>query len=242
MEGFLLKKYTAILMMVVMMGLTGCASSSITLTDSENAMVAEYVAGVMLKYDKNYTKELIYAAPNPTTQPQATVEPVMEPQKSDDSAQGNGVTPDPNATTVPEEENIVELASLYSENINVTYERYELLDSYPQKSKAEEFTIESNQGSKLLVVEFKIENKNDQKTELQLSKSDLKYQLDINNDKTYYAQITPLLDDIQYFDGTIGANKSKKAVLVFEIDEQLQLNQINLNVVNKDVKAVIVLK
>ena len=57
-----MKKYIYCIAMAVltMVLLTGCGAG-IELSDEENAMVAEYMAAALLKYDAHYEDELIYA-------------------------------------------------------------------------------------------------------------------------------------------------------------------------------------
>lgn len=237
-----MKKYTAILMMIVLISLTGCAGSGIALTENENEIIAEYIAGVMLKHDKHYKEKLIYSKPQPTVAP--TEMPVTtatpKPTTSTDS-QNNSV-----ATATPVEEKYVSVEQIFSnKSFEIAYKGYKVETSYPSKSDGTDYNVEAPAGKKLLIVEFQVKNTTNKKQNLLLSSEDFKYQLKINDKNSYNAAITPLLNDIQYFDMTIEAGKTKNAVLLFEIDKTLDLKQIALYVINtkaSNAKALINIK
>lgn len=71
---------------LIMLVLTGCASS-ISLTDNESDLVAEYIAGLMFKYDKNYEETLILPEEE-TEEVVVSVSPTPTPVSTNDSNKG----------------------------------------------------------------------------------------------------------------------------------------------------------
>jgi len=82
------KRLLLSLAVVSMFGLTGCASS-IRLTENENNIVAEYLAGVLLSQQRSYDQALIEPSPTPTPVPTVTPTPTSPEKPSTVSNKGN---------------------------------------------------------------------------------------------------------------------------------------------------------
>ncbi|MEG1742517.1 MAG: hypothetical protein RR237_06515, partial [Acetivibrio sp.] len=55
-----MRRYLVLLTMTFAILCTGCESVQSELTTEENNMIAEYIAGALLKHDLRYEKKLIY--------------------------------------------------------------------------------------------------------------------------------------------------------------------------------------
>ena len=77
------------LALIAALGLTGCGKT-VVLNEQQTAETAEYIAGLMLKYSKNYTDSLQYPeeTPEPTGSPDVTTAPgiTAEPENQNPSA------------------------------------------------------------------------------------------------------------------------------------------------------------
>lgn len=212
--------------------LTGCGNQ-VDLTQSETAIISEYIAGTVLKHDKNYDKELIYSTSESETVPssQPSEEPSSQEQssKTDTDTKGN------------KKENIVDAQTLYGNNLNVEYKKYSFYSSYPENN-AGIVPITAAQGNKLLVIKFQITNKSNGKKHFNLLSENIKYQININVDKVYKPYFTILENDFQFLDTDIDAKQTKEAVLVFEIPKNIKIKNMDLSMTRKGNTAFVKLK
>ena len=93
-----MKKKLGVLAVATVLCLTGCASGP-DLSDIQTNMEAEYMAGLLLKYDANnedmldYDRSILNPTPSPTVAP--TAKPTSQAQQTAgaDSASGQNSTP-----------------------------------------------------------------------------------------------------------------------------------------------------
>ena len=193
-------------------------------------VVAEYAAGLLLKYDKNYSTPLYYSdsledmeqqltpTPTPTEVPPATPTPVGGPAGSAGSSQQKAEvtsipTPTPPMLNDPEtSKQLTEIIAV--ENITLTCEKF-----YPAESVVsnEYFTLKAKDGRQYAVVEFKLHNNTEQEILFDASEKGLEYSIDINTGTISRVSLSMLENDLQYMPITVPANGCADAVLVFEI-------------------------
>lgn len=224
--------------------LTGCTSIT-PLTARENDIIGEYAAGVLLKYDKNYNNRLLSLL---EIEQEQVLEEVdwedrgveVEQEVQTEVATVSTLTPESIEKTLKE--------ALKTEKVNVNYERYFVVDSYPEVSPEDvlTFTMKATEGYKLLVLEFSFENPTDDKvTENILSKA-LSFNIMINKELRANSQLTMLLDDLSSFNEEIEANSIKNLVLIFQIPNRYEnedlISSMVLNIKDENVTSTIILK
>lgn len=198
--------------------LTGCAQLT-KLDDKESDKLAEYMAGTVLRYTKNYDEALIY------------------PGEVHETTSANGNTVSNNTDSESEEEiintqkpaateavntniqNNISLEELFKNvgdnKYSVSYTGYESHTSYPNDNQY--FTIEPANGNKLMVFSFNIKNTQDKSISINLVDKKINYTLKSSSGKSYMPAVSLLANDIQYLKDTIKVNESFKAVIVFEV-------------------------
>ncbi len=245
--------------------ITGCGSGEaeeqaeegFTKEDIEykEKLVAEYAAGLLLKYDKGNHNGLTYYTPTP----EPTEEPVPEtadPAKADDGG-SEGKTPSISVSsdnevanaddavqigTIPEEENAVTSSASIAEylgagNVDIRYTSYEICDQYPEEqSDGLFFSMSASDGKKLLILHFDLVNDTGEDAECSILSSDVKIRILINDTERINQQMTILLNDLKSFEGTVAAGGSTDTVLVFEIPEETAsaINSLKLIIVDAD--------
>lgn len=218
-----------------MLILGGC-SSSVAWTDNELDMVAEYIAGTMLKYDKNYEEALVN---------------IEEYEEEIQVAMGNQPTtsPSPTPTPTPTPNDVKEKHSSGNSTIhevigggkvNVEYKSYKTFTSYPKNSKY--FSVDAAEGNELIVVSFELTNQSNKTNSVDLISKNVKYQLNINTETHYQPLLTLLSDDVQFLNIELGPNETAEAVLVFEVPQELNKNEIKLIISDENKTASITIK
>ncbi len=240
--------------MIVLCGimLTGC-TQLVVLTEEESDILSEYMAETVLKHEKNYKEALIY--PEDTTEDIAdsekkevnksevatdtkgNIEPVSEYVNSDDKLTTLENTIGDETNYMVSDMNLSD--ELGNGKFEISYANYKLYDSYPTKSKNNYFSLETTEGRKLLVVSFDIKNLTKKTQKINLIKSGFEYTLNNGSNVTYIPKLTLLLNDIQYLDIEVPAGKTKEAVLVFDVLQDIDISKCNLVVSNQEKNALI---
>ncbi len=246
-----MRKLLFLLITICGVVLTGCAQL-IDLTEKESDVLAEYMAGTMLRHADNYEEALIY--PEETSEEKEvpitpnTAETVsntdVESTNIADQAQANtaGQSPE-NITAVTQNLSvksqygtIVSLTSMFKDIIkntfSITYQNYKAYDSYPDQKNL--FTIEPAEGKKLIAFTFNVKNITKTNQKLDLMKYNISYQLTDNNSSVYYPMMTLLNNDIQYINLGINAGKARKAVILFELPENVDVSNLLLTLTYED--------
>lgn len=251
MEEWQVKRHLIGIIIIITLGLTGCASKSVSLTEKENDMIAEYIAGKLLQYDKEYDKALVY---NQDIAGEETIG--QEPIETGTNTPVPTVSTTPTTPTVstaPEEDpnnvsatvapTYVELSQVFNKKeFNITYSKFDYYSSYPKDSKPTYFTFEASKDNQLIIVEFDITNLTDKSDTLNLIKSNIKYQIIVNEENTYSSLLTVLENDISYLNMKLDANETEKAVLAFEVPKNSVINNLSLLASKDDNTAMIKLK
>lgn len=214
--------------------LTGCGSS-ISLTDNETSIVAEYVGGLVLKYDKNYEDSLIVPEDILEEDVQATVTPTPTTAPSDEGVNNanDTVSKDSNKQANADFTEVIGI-----EGLTVEYSGYKTSDNYSDPY----FTIESGDGKQLLIVGFDVKNTTKKDVAMNLGNSDISYQLDINTGTFQKPLLTFLDNDLRLIDTTVEANSTLKTVLVFNVSDKINLDVVNVIISRGDKTAIVKLK
>lgn len=211
------------------------------LSDSQTGIVAEYMAGLLLRDDKEYSLSLLGQQEIYEIQEERKEEERKEEKKKEE-ADSEELTP----SSIPEKQNIEEQDTCYTlaevigdSNFDIRYTSYKLVDTYPEDESNPVFSIDPREDYQLLVVNFLIENKTDTDKNIDLSKSMVQYQLDINVGTVYKPQLALLENNLQYIDMTVEAGMTISAVLIFEVTRDVDMSNINL-IASKDSKTEII--
>ncbi|MCD8038644.1 MAG: hypothetical protein LUE96_06105 [Lachnospiraceae bacterium] len=212
--------------------LTGCIDSMPDMTDEQSALVAEYAAGLLLKYSPEYDymlvsdDELADALAQEAAGEEETAREASEENESTEPASVEEARAETEETQQPKEteaafadaDTDLALELGFDEPVTLRYQSFELYDSYPQS-----FTgfsgIEAGEGKKLLVMHFDLENTTDEELECELFDYMLKVRIDINGAASISAQDTSMLpNDMATFVGSIDAGAREDVVAIAEID------------------------
>lgn len=257
-----MKKVKLALIVLCTFLLTGCVQS-VDVTDQESDVLSEYMAGTVLKYDKNYDEALIIPKNTTEETKEETIEnsdetkQAEETKTNDSSVVSNASDKISETDKVTNEtetdghtgnssnqnQDLIEPVSVHKElgssDFDLSYTGYQLYDQYGADERSY-YSIEADADKKLIVISFLIKNVTDKAQTINLLEMGLNYQLNVDNTK-YNPIMSLLVNDIQYFSLNIAANKSEKAVIVFEVSDK-QMSNIQLSISNGDKKADIKIK
>lgn len=238
------KKYIGVLVSVCMLAVFAGCYEPLDITDGEMDMVAEYAAGVLVKYGTQATDTLLDReeqeeawAELATPTPRPTLAPVTEKEENSSSVDENDDTSDdagkPTPTMLPDNTDLTmqDLTELMGKDeFFFRYAGYETTMLYQGNGGL--FAV-AEDGKKLIVLKFEITNQSGSGATLSLNKGaskDFVYTLRIGG-KTIRPSLT-LLDEDFYtsYTATYKPGETKTCVLVFECDKDVTTDSMNLTV------------
>ncbi|MCR4656572.1 MAG: hypothetical protein K5770_10145 [Lachnospiraceae bacterium] len=245
------KVKAALLMLTAVLAgslLSGCNSDEAIILADENEdaqleLVAEYAAGLLLKYDKSHANGLTVAVPQqPVMEDPVDISPPT-PAEIEEMSEG-GLDPTVNVSndgpqgstqeqgnTEEEETPVVSESggsiadALGIPGFDVTYTGYEAVDVYPEDSSNEDvvlFSLTAEEGQKLLILHFDLSNFSGEDAECAPINKEAKIRLIINETDRLNQQMTILMNDLKSFDDILAAGETRDTVLVFYLDEDMQ--------------------
>ncbi|MBR6222575.1 MAG: hypothetical protein IKQ71_03960 [Lachnospiraceae bacterium] len=141
------------------------------------------------------------------------------------------------------EQDIAKIAGI--DDVSILFNNHQIVDRYPSQDKDGNFIyLESSEGMKLIVLEFDVVNKKDSETTVDLMNIPLEYRIVMNNQKAAKPMLTILMDDLTTYQATLAPSSKGKAVVVFQIANNLvdQIETLDLRVTYNDVTNVIMVK
>ena len=224
-----MKKFLLVLISISMLFcMSGCALvPSLDLTEDEQKVIAEYAAGLLLKYDKNYSGVLKRVEEEEDDGMQVVDEPVrpevtseeeefIDPEFSEDltASEQNTQTDEIQYTDMSISE------SIGLEGFDVIYKSYEAHNIYPEEQPDDMvFSLQAQNGMELLVLNFGITNDSDTRRACNVIDTESSFRILINGTERVNASTTMLLNDFSSYNDEIEGYGMSDAVLVFEVAE-----------------------
>lgn len=224
------KVITGLLVLLCMAALTGCGKNDISLTNEENDLVAEYIAGTLLKY--SYDNEWKYqklntaqktgvtttAGTNSSTQTpsQSQAGNSQKPTASSSSAASTATVSASGTAGTTSTDLIGSLPSaLGLSGVTVKYKDYVTGSSYPSDAY---ISVPAQQGYKVVAVELTLTNTSGQAVTLN-SSGNVTFKLEVGGTGvSNYASI--LKNDITALKNvSLAAGASKDVVVLFQVKE-----------------------
>lgn len=216
------KRITGILTVITSALLaTGCGNTIPEMNSEQEALVVEYAAGTVLKYDKNYESRLVELTVSQDDVQETLLEeePSVSEMEEEINESGEPEVIDNTQDVQTMVYSIEEFLGLNS--VRFTYTGYEIDDFYPNDNEGEElyFIMNATEGNKLLVLKFMAENLLDSDTELNLAQSNVRFKIVVDGEEKN-ALTTMLLNDLAYYNGVLASGESTELVLVCEVPEE----------------------
>jgi len=214
--------------------LTGCVDSMPELTDEQSDIIAEYAAGLLLKYSPNYnykiaSEEEVAAAmaaasveaPEPETEQEQEAE-TDQAQTEQETDQGSlsPETQDAGAEQVQPAADLDFAAELGIDDLIIRYQSFEICNSYPQDNTG--FSVDAAQGKKLLVMHFDLEGLPEEDVDCNLFDYDIKMRVNINDTVSAMVLTTLIPNDLASYMDVVKAGEIVDVVAVAEIDDMTE--------------------
>ncbi len=213
--------------------LSGCNLTQASgLTDEEEGLVAEYAAGVLMRYGSKQYGGLGNYKPKEKKVVTASVEEentnveAVSTQEAADSMTGETVSGDKSEKLVDESAG-TELASgniadaIGLEGFDIQYSGYEISKSYGDGSDgALFFSMDAPDGYQYLIMHFTVTNTSAEDKLCDPINHDVKYRALINDTKRVNEQMTALLNDLLSYSEVIPAGESVDTILLFSLDDE----------------------
>lgn len=224
--------------------LSGCVKNDIKMTDEQIDRAAEYAAGILLKYDKNYEStlsdenEVLKTTTNPEQEENNIDLETTKPENNNQT--GLNTSDEPNKTAQSEKVDVKTISELINiKDCEINFLKMQLLDNYQQNNT---LYLKADKGKKLAVLEFEIKNNSNSDKKIKLLKKKISYTLQTEGGGEYQPDLSILVNDLQFYNEKIQKGKSGKAVLVFSIPEKESKNIVKLQVISGKQKAEVKVK
>ena len=236
-----MKRKIILCILLIAFSLTGCINSY-DYTEVETDSVAEYMAGLLLKYDSEYNQAL---APIEKVIKEDIGEVLKEQEQQNEpqteSTEKTAIQNDKNQTEQPgQPEQIYTISDVIGvKDFELQYQTYRLTDAYPEDTDTAYFTLTPRNGYQLLITEFNLKNTTKKQKTLNLTKDKIQYQLVVNEGTEYKPLLTLLENDLQYINIILEKQEETKVLLIYEVPTEVEITNMNLYI-SKDSKSVTV--
>lgn len=203
-----MKKRALAILSICIMSLSGCAGV-IDLNGRSDDLIAEYAAGVLMKYTyenlkpKPFDRSAYY--PNGT--------PTAEDMKENE----DGESQEENSTLY---NTVSEYASMMGIGCDLNYIGYEIADTFPNAGVEAFYSVTASKGTKLVIVHFELANNTQAPIQVNTLLAQKEHKLTINADKKVNVQDTILPEDIQNMSEEIQPNEKVERVLIFQVSQE----------------------
>lgn len=225
------------LLCAVALTMTACGNEIPDLTEEESQRVGEYAAVTLLKYDANNRSRLVDpeiviaklekdAAKEARRQENAQVE-----EQPEGSATSEVQTPAAQEDITTSLEDFFGLAA----GVTLTYEDYQIADSYPEDGSADDyFALDASAGKKLLVLRFALNNGSTQEESVDFLHTSSRYIITVNDSTRGDALMTMLPNDMSTYAETLDPGETQELVLLLEVNEEVAgaIQSISLHLKN----------
>ncbi len=238
------------MVMLLTLNLSGCGLAASTgLTENEEELVAEYAAGVLMRYIADKKGGLGNPRPTPAPIVVPSADETEVPDAAEDTVSSDDTfddeIPDTDSEAVMPEDMGGGIAvpdkglaeTLELEGFEVKYTGYEAADIYPPAEDGVlAFSMQAEEGKKLLVLHFDVTNTGSEDKLCDVLNKNVKFRIIANGGSRINEQMTILLNDLKSYSDTVPAGQTVDTVLVFEVAPSVaeQINSLSLIMVGMD--------
>lgn len=217
--------------------LTGCSvTPQLHLTDEEEQKIVGYTADLLLKYNKNSSKDLVDTAD--ARELAAKVEALKARRQAEDkesenkNESGNGTANGASDNGEAGTQNIAEALGI--PGFEVSYTGYEVCQTYPNDGTTDEFfNMAATMGKELLVFHFDVRNISDAEVSCNILENDPILRILVNGTDRKNVLTTLLLDNLATINETVPAGETISGVAILEVPEGYEADISSLSFIIK---------
>ena len=224
-----MKKVSVLLCALTVALLTAGCGEMPDLTQEETDLIAEYAAGMLLKYDRDINRLV-----DTSMYEEEVEEEVILPEEEEEPTE----TEEEESTAVvdvsQDEETEPAVSSLEQyygvPNVIITYTGYEVAESYPPSLEGEDlvFSMEASAGTQLLVLKFNAQNLSGEDQVLNMLGYGARFRVSVNGESSKGALATMLVNDMQTYNDVIPASSAVELVSIVEIPQGTNVGSIDM--------------
>ena len=224
-----MKKVSVLLCALAVALLTAGCGEMPDLTQEETDLIAEYAAGMLLKYDRDINRLV-----DTSMYEEEVEEEVILPEEEEELTE----TEEEESTSVvdvsQDEETEPAVSSLEQyygvPNVIITYTGYEVAESYPPSLEGEDlvFSMEASAGTQLLVLKFNAQNLSGEDQVLNMLGYGARFRVSVNGESSKGALATMLVNDMQTYNDVIPASSAVELVSIVEIPQGTNVGSIDM--------------
>lgn len=227
---------------------TGCTKDMelyTKLEENDTEVVADYMSGIVLKYQCNYDYRFFSSGQKLTPLSNAIEKRnikekapsselvIVDNEEENEELEKNG---DSVKNTVNENENDADIhvdednniASVFGySDVNIVQKSYYVTDHYDEDGA---YRIEANDGKKLLIVVYSIVNKGSEKVDVKINGSKgYSFSL-ISTKKEYLPLLTAAENDIMFLSTTLSVGESIEAISIFQVEDDIDEENVMIRI------------
>ena len=213
--------------------LCGCGNAIPDLPEEDMRKVEEYAAGLLLKYDANYSSSMIteeeYAEEQAKLERKAAMQAqAAELRRQEEAAKENadkesgGDSGDDSGEVLPPEPVYTDIDEFFGiSGIDIESAGYTVCDKYPEATAEGDWqgVVTASPGNKLVVFKFSAVNSSGEDKLLDMASLDAHFAFKLGDGSTKAALTTLLLNDLSSCRETLPAGAGDELVLLIEVEE-----------------------
>ncbi|MCR5012138.1 MAG: hypothetical protein K6A72_07320 [Lachnospiraceae bacterium] len=213
--------------------LCGCGNAIPDLPEEDMRKVEEYAAGLLLKYDANYSSSMIteeeYAEEQAKLERKAAMQAQAaemrrqeEATKENEDKDNGGDSGDDSGEVLPPEPVYKDIDEFFGiSGIDIESTGYTVCDKYPEATAEGDWqgVVTASPGNKLVVFKFSAVNSSGEDKLLDMASLDAHFAFKLGDGSTKAALTTLLLNDLSSCRETLSAGAGDELVLLIEVEE-----------------------
>ncbi len=218
---------------LAMLSLCGCGNAIPDLPEEDMRKVEEYAAGLLLKYDANYSESMVteeeYAEEQAKLERKAAMQAQAaelrrqeEAARQEEDKDSDGDSGDGSSEVLPPEPVYTDIDEFFGiSGIDIESAGYTVCDKYPEATAEGDWQgiVTASPGNKLVVFKFSAVNSSGEDKLLDMASLDSHFAFKLGDGSTKAALTTLLLNDLSSCRETISAGADDELVLLIEVEE-----------------------
>lgn len=219
------KVFCIALISCLMLSLTGCKNAIPQMTEEQMSLVTGYAANLLLKYDANYQPMLLNDEELAAEEEmQKKIQEEAEKRAAEEAARQEAAEQkNVEEKVTQQEEEIVPVSIadfLGLEQVSITCNKIEFIDSYPESGDELFFAVNASEGCRLAVVHLAITNLSDSENAIDIFNKNVKFKVSFNGGEYHNTMATFIEYDFSTYAGTLPPAETIDTVLLVDLKEE----------------------
>ena len=231
--------------------LSGCALAPVPdMTEEQEKLVAEYAAGLLLKYDQSYENQIMTPEQLEKAKERERIqkerdektrilaEQYLEKTKAAENNKGKNKSSEKSDDTKKEENKGPEAITgsnigtfLGTDGLEISDDGFKTVKSYPETGN-NVFSVDAANGNELVVANIKVSNQSSDAKDIDMFSRGVVFYLDLADGSKIPCCSTLLLDDFSIYKDQIGAGTSVETILLFETAQGVSLDGASIGILD----------